>query len=1244
MGAEPVLPGPTEPSTAESAAGNSALDPKDLSSDVSHLTDRTSYSIPDDGSPITISTRRKRQDRDREAESNLTRASHQSQTSLLIEYFEGGKGGSNVQSRPSVRVKVTPSAARKIKDTNDHIQISETGKNRQPSYTKRISLSPRVTGDKHIAESGDDRSLSSYASATEESHLATRGPPVEVEVMHRDGPTSASSSPRDRRYVQPNPSDISSMPPESIVEDRTVPLTPRRERSRTVTKATERSRSISPEEVQRTSETLKTPSRRDRSLSRERIAQKVIEKLGNKHVESSGKTKRRSKSRSRSVSKEHLESVKSPRRKSSRSQREEEFTSGPESSLLTQSGVSSNRKSVDQHSIRSGTSKSSINNPRLLETVEDAIRRLILPELNALRGEQHGHERGSTRRERDSVTSGDPVSKDESRRRSSKTSGSAEKPKVVLNRDEHGPGQVLSGDSMRAKKERRSHKDVSLSPSDSYERGYSEDTVVDEKPHKKRSKDRHGVRDAAAIGVAGALTAAALKHHDSISSVEKQERRKRRTKSRSRSASLAESKETLHTHKHEIPPMPMSSDIQGSEVTRESILTERTDRPLSATDQDRHTPVREYASPHSRIPVKPSMASPRDLRTRHSDPSQKDVSLRSVPSDRSIHKPDHLSPAVEAGLAAAGLAAAGVAAREHHDRERGAEGEGTTMTRTEQGYAPRANRALSPIQSVASYKEDSISAGHNRQSFQHTHSSGSLSSAGKEYQRKSMGLYANSASSSPGARRASQDPDSQYWYEQHQENERNRSLDAANVRDPTVDLKHMTNYTDDSLDGTYLDKVAAGQHVLGVGANPQYRHTPVAVSSAVASLHEPSVVDVRSAASKADDRSYPDSLNEYREGHEYGGSIGSYGMDRSAREDEDYVPLGASGLPVPDDPMPEIGHGLSDESDINTNPSIIQGPIGGVQHDNRDHWPYEPTPPHSNGNLLARDGSREDHDGLKAVEVGLLGAAAGAGAGAAIASHKRAKELDRAGYEYEQTPPKTSYGHQATVEDEFGHGTDQGFGSSRDLYQGQQAMPLKDEGYISAANPRSPGGLTPEPMPKGLGMFDAGALGDTQNADDDPFTTKGHTRHMSGNSHGMGSPLYDSATGKGIDRIQSQDVVALMDHLTVRDAQRNARDTEILVTLVRSAAEMRNSFEDMKRLLADQENNIISSTDNNTERSIQKVMHGPRPQPQGPSRATRRSAEDEIEDIPARRRNVFKRALKGLSMRSSNDLAKIEDM
>ena len=114
----------------------------------------------------------------------------------------------------------------------------------------------------------------------------------------------------------------------------------------------------------------------------------------------------------------------------------------------------------------------------------------------------------------------------------------------------------------------------------------------------------------------------------------------------------------------------------------------------------------------------------------------------------------------------------------------------------------------------------------------------------------------------------------------------------------------------------------------------------------------------------------------------------------------------------------------------------------------------------------------------------------------------------------------------------------------------------------------------------------------------------------------------------------------------MRDAQRNARDTEILVTLVRSAAEMRNSFEDMKRFIADQDEMLIDTGNKQHDRTIQKIIGGPRPQPLGTPRATRRpSAEDDyMDDLPAKRRNVFRRALKGLSGRSSNDLGKIEEM
>jgi hypothetical protein len=151
-----------------------------------------------------------------------------------------------------------------------------------------------------------------------------------------------------------------------------------------------------------------------------------------------------------------------------------------------------------------------------------------------------------------------------------------------------------------------------------------------------------------------------------------------------------------------------------------------------------------------------------------------------------------------------------------------------------------------------------------------------------------------------------------------------------------------------------------------------------------------------------------------------------------------------------------------------------------------------------------------------------------------------------------------------------------------------------------------------------------------------------HDRHPSGNSHGMDSPLYDAATGKGIDHIQSKDIVALMDHLTVRDAQRNARDTEILVTLVRSAAEMRTQLDDLKQFIKVQDNMIMNTTDKRVNLAEQRILGGPRPQPITPPRFNRNQSEEEIE---TKKKSVFRRALKGLSAgKGDGDIKHIEAM
>ncbi|MCJ1282718.1 hypothetical protein MMC26_002043 [Xylographa opegraphella] len=1299
----PPLPAPTESSTLQTS--HEDVTATDFATDLSHRTDHTSYSIPDDGSPITISTNTGNGSKSKERGNILARTTHQSQTSLLIEYFEGGKGP-NVHARPSVRVKVTPSSARKSKDTKDHIQITEAGGHRKPLYTRRISLGPRGTGELRGVDS-DERSISSYTSAAEDSSLAGRRPPVEIEVLHKDQGSDLSTvnRPGEHQYIVQNASDISSMPPDSMLEGNLASTGPRRNRSRSVTR----------DRVIATNDTLKTPSRRrSRSLSRERITKKVIEKLGNKSPNvSSHKLKHGSKSRSRSISKEQiLETVPSPKRRSSRHHNVEELPSATESSLLTASQVSEKRRSGDQYSFRSGTSKSSINNPKLLETVEDAIRRLILPELTALKIEQKTQQNRSnfdSGRRGSLASAGSSQSREDITRRVSKHASAPDisgKPKVVLNRDSQNPGTILSGNSLKGRKDRRREKDYESPSERSFDRGMSEETVVRDGGNvsRRRSKGLKEVAAGALIG--GVLTHAALKHHDSKSSIDRRERRKKRSKSHSRSDSLVESTEEIF-HRHDVPPMPMSSEITDSDLTRDSILSERTSTPTSERRRAeiryvaRGSP-REIISPTSRTPTR-SPGGPRGLNTYRENVSEGAIgyqtSHRGKDASETIHHGRHL----DAALAGAATATAGVLAAEHmleqHD------------SNNERSYAH--GRGLSPIQSVATDRDESEPP--NRDSFRHTHSSESLSSAEGSRERDNA-VSIKSLSSIPStdfarSRRPKgisletgeeilepheeEDTDIEQekqqamdaWYEQqHEENERYRdSLGNDSFRDSKIDIRHLTNYTDDSMDAPYIDKVTAAQHIRGIGANAEYIHTPLAVESAVASLHDSSVLDVRSTqsgVSRREEQSYLDSPNDDDVEHpeelaksnrgirigsplknEYRGvsnefesaplSETSYtgratskspaqDATRSVRDQDEPVKMTASGIPLADSPLPEIGHGLDSKSDISTNPSIIQGPSGGVPMENRTHWPYQPTPPQSKGDLLIRSNNNSAHESLKAAAANFLSAAA-------AASGKKERNVN----ETERDITGNLQGSQNIKGDGYQVETAEDF-SPQHPYLNDQAVPTpltanlaKDEGYVSAANPRSAGALTPDYRKKGVGLFDDDGMGSVNEliGGEDPFFSKSHLRHLSGDSHGMASPLYDSATGRGKDRIQSKDVVALMDHLTVRDFQRNARDTEILVTLVRTAAEMRNSFEDMKRFIAEQDEMLIDVGGKQHDRTAQKIIGGPRPQPLGTPRIPRRSsADDDTIDEPTKRRSVFRRALKGLGGRSSNDLARIEDM
>ena len=135
MGAPP-LPAPTETDTTT---------PTELTTDLSKPGDEQStYSLPDDGTPVTIKTRGHK--------------ANKSQTSLLIEYFEGGKSsasgeGSASRRRPSVRVRLTPSK----KGKGDHIQLTETKGSRKASLTRRIPLGDAAPRELEYLEGEDGR-------------------------------------------------------------------------------------------------------------------------------------------------------------------------------------------------------------------------------------------------------------------------------------------------------------------------------------------------------------------------------------------------------------------------------------------------------------------------------------------------------------------------------------------------------------------------------------------------------------------------------------------------------------------------------------------------------------------------------------------------------------------------------------------------------------------------------------------------------------------------------------------------------------------------------------------------------------------------------------------------------------------------------------------------------------------------------------------------------------------------------
>jgi len=1293
----PPLPAPTDISSLDDSSG--------FGTEVAtNLTTKTSHTIPEDGSPITISTHRgpssKKEGRHHQRQ--------KSQTSLLIEYFEAGKGPNKSKHKPSVRVRVTPSS-RKGSRGQDAVQITGIGKDRKPSYSRRISLTSRRPEEKAVE--GTEISHSS------ESNVSAR-PPVEVEVLNNVSDLSSARSPGSLLYAH-NESNVSSMPPDSMIEGSTAD--------------SDTAREYEPEGSMTASEAeyLKAPAdSRSRSASQERITQKVMEKI----TQQSGKTRR--------SSRDYEESGHRRRRSSKSHHLDDDVVSGVESSLLSSNPTASHRSHGS--SISQGSRMT--NNPRLLEMVEDTIKRMILPEINAIKDEQKVDRNHRTFEEsrRGSIPHSDldKGSVSRSLSKSSSTPQFANRPKVVLNRDGDDPGTVLSRGDSEHKKRRKSSRDGPSSSRKSSGRFSVEgENYLDEDGNKvKSSKSSHRARDAAAGAVAGGiLTRAALKHHDSQGDVH--ERRKKRTKSKGaheRSASFTETNdEKSYLEEALVPPMPMASKINDSDMTRDSLVSTDSRGPGgSMLTEEVQTPVREVRrgsleasmSPSSsRTPTRTSMS--RGLGMSHDN-----TNLGSPDSNSSTTK------ARIAALAAAGLGGAATTRafgnRQHVDAD---------------GYGKKSSRPslASPAQSVSSlrnkYEEPLIpsplrptsgasrpsSVGRLRDSQEspfrspsptekHTRNRKNLramDSSGDEFTtplERPNPAYLRDGSVTPNSETVDE------WYErQHLENDKHRdSLETPNNRasyqtnpypedenrysayteDSQMDDKRFSTFTQDSLaDSTRL---SAAQDVRGVGVSPQYVNHPAGLESAVASLVDPSTMSSGVLGSSTTDSlakgngTYSDRMAQHARNlsqdnpASYDGSTLSqsgFSQDRwaalkgqaanqlasnspeqfgSPRQSEarsshndrpqsgSSVKLGASGLPDMNDPLPEIGHFDDTKSELSTNPSIIQGPLGG-DTTGKETWPYTPSPTQEH-NAQARPGSSSSkgRSDKAAVALGAGMTAAGAIAMAKKAqSHQAAHSARQPQIEIDEYDDNREYGEEQSTDDgkltpDVGryHAEE----IDRNATPTSPAM-LRDEGY-DTAHDRSAGALTPKGDQPRYGSADIDAFNKAMNGPgggDDPFMSDPrHQRHVSGGSHGMASPLYDASTGKGMDNIQSKDIVALMDHLTVRDAQRNARDTEILVSLVRSATEMRQNFEEMKHFIKDQDRMIMANTDRDAEMTVQRVLGGPRPQPMSSPRTPRQS-QTSSEDVQTKRKGVLSRALRGLKGNknaSASDLARIEDM
>ena len=840
------------------------------------------------------------------------------------------------------------------------------------------------------------------------------------------------------------------------------------------------------------------------------------------------------------------------------------------------------------------TSKNSINNPKLLETVEDAIRRLILPELESLKRErsQRDSKTGSKHMQRDSLSSLTSASRDEvsvtSKRKSADTT-----------------------QSTKSKDRRNREARNDLSPQSS---SVEEVSVLDEEPPEDDhtpSRDRTRLADMG-LGIAGAAaTDAALRSRSrGDARDEKRQRRRRRGAETPKRVQNDAYSEDFDEADHRLaPPMPLSSELNASEITRTSILSADTDRPHSASEE--MAPVREVSrgvadveSGHDTpTPTRSPVHTLQHLGAQHANVSHGD--LRALPRKGTADYKDqnetdeygrqHLDPVrdeYEEEYDDSHLGEPGM----YEDEDPNHNFFGHQDVPAPLRYVPyqQERRGLSPIQSVSGFTEGESDV-QGRRDSRITQTASELSSPDKTNLDRDSSVLSNTRSRDFGDEEASA---------------LSSGLDYRN-----------TTYTEDSE----LDHVTSGQAVRQVSGNAQMVHQSFGPESAVASLIDGSMLDPSLlSGSPSGGRDYRDSQISYEDPVKPSGSrdmspvkqtiirkpvstasherpasasrevdeydINEYGQkvpmtkehesptaseaaitsaalgraaaaalkrqnavhhspsreknnenfvgegvsrNRSFKErakdrytpteaeprhsidrlsDYDQPTMEASGLPDMDHPMPEIGYGYDAHSAMGT-PSIAQEPLTPTGQKTRSYDDRAVTPKASQGGL-----------GIAAATI--------ATAGALAASHSREPSQDqdmdwqRTSSErkrdtlvtnpYEGSSPIANLpGLDGLNSGGFGHDSYRG-----GFHTGSPGLGGGDEGYISAA-PNDGVNM------KGKGL-EQQAMGNTE----DPFYPAKNPRNVSGLSQGLGSPLYDASTGTGIDRIQSKDIIALMEHVS----------------------------------------------------------------------------------------------------------------